>query len=180
MIKKGLVIIAGLFVVLAVVGVFLPGQYGLSRSVTIDAEPKVVFHQVANLRAYQKWMPWNADPTMKVTFGDKVEGVGASMSWTSEDSGNGKLIVSVAEPPTMIGTKLEFEGQGEAGAVWTFAPTEKGTLVTWTMSGEARGQIDRWVGLFMERIVGPEFERGLENLRRQSEAASSSTTSQFQ
>ena len=170
-VKKGLVVIFGVFLVLTVIGIFLPENYGLSRSVQISAEPQVVMDQVMDLQNYSRWMPWRSDPTMKVTLADKVRGEGASMSWVSEDSGSGTLTIAVVKPSTMLATRLVFEGRGQGGAIWTFAGNEEGTLVTWTMNAEANGQLERWAGLFIERMAGPDFERGLQNLKRQAESA---------
>ena len=39
------------------------------------------------------------------------------------------------------------------------------------MEGDlGRSPINRWFGLFMDRLVGPDFEAGLANLKRISEA----------
>jgi hypothetical protein len=43
---------------------------------------------------------------------------------------------------------------------------------TWTNEGEMGGNpINRWFGLMMDRMVGPDFEAGLANLKKLAEAA---------
>jgi len=41
-----------------------------------------------------------------------------------------------------------------------------------SMEGDlGRSPLNRWFGLFMDKLVGPDFEAGLANLKRLSEAA---------
>ena len=45
-------------------------------------------------------------------------------------------------------------------------PAGSGTRVTWTNEGEmGANPVNRYFGLFMDRLVGPDFEGGLNNLR---------------
>ena len=41
-----------------------------------------------------------------------------------------------------------------------------GTRVTWTNEGDmGANPVNRYFGLFMDRLVGPDFEGGLKNLK---------------
>jgi len=54
----------------------------------------------------------------------------------------------------------------------TFAAEGNGTKVVWTMNGNAgMNPIFRWFGLFMDKMVGPDFEAGLKNLKKLAEAS---------
>jgi len=45
-------------------------------------------------------------------------------------------------------------------------PDGAGTRVTWTNEGDMGGSpINRYLGLLMDRMVGPDFEGGLTNLK---------------
>ena len=45
------------------------------------------------------------------------------------------------------------------------------TRVTMAMEGDlGHSPVNRWFGLFMGRLVAPDFEAGLANLKRMSEA----------
>jgi hypothetical protein len=47
------------------------------------------------------------------------------------------------------------------------------TRVTMSMEGDlGRSPVNRWFGLFMDRLAGPDFEQGLANLRKLCEAPS--------
>ena len=46
----------------------------------------------------------------------------------------------------------------------------KATRVTWTMNGDMGGNpVYRWMGLFMDKMVGPDFDAGLANLKALAE-----------
>ena len=47
-----------------------------------------------------------------------------------------------------------------------------GTQVTWTMNGDmGANPLYRWMGLFMDKMVGPDFDAGLANLKALAEKA---------
>ena len=44
-------------------------------------------------------------------------------------------------------------------------------LITWVMNGNAgMNPVFRWFGLFMDKMVGPDFDAGLKNLKKLAEA----------
>ena len=48
----------------------------------------------------------------------------------------------------------------------TLLPEGSATKVTWTMDGDmGRNPLFRWLALFGDRTVGPDFEAGLANLK---------------
>lgn len=177
MLKKILIVIGALVALFVVVGLLLPQTYGMSRDTTVDAPIAVVFDQVNDLTKNEAWSPWMAaDPTMKVTYGDIRSGVGATYSWTSENMGSGSLTVAKVDPPNEIVNTLAFDGQGEGKGIWKFEQAGDSVKVTWSMEGQATGIADRYFGLFIDSMVGGQFETGLANLKRVSEAVPTSTT----
>jgi hypothetical protein len=51
------------------------------------------------------------------------------------------------------------------------SPAPGGTAVAMTMAGDlGHSPVKRWFGLFMDKLVGPDFDAGLANLKRISEA----------
>ena len=70
-----------------------------------------------------------------------------------------------------IRTALDFAEQGQAMAEWTFEPvSESSVKVTWAFSGDSGWNLmGRYFGLFMDSFIGPDFERGLANLKKLAE-----------
>ncbi|MGE5106236.1 MAG: SRPBCC family protein [Sphingobacteriales bacterium] len=178
--KRLLFFIVALVVLLLVVSFFLPGETHVQRTLQMNnVKPESVFAQVNDLKSYDKWMPWNQkDPQMKKTWGDKTEGVGASYSWESKvrDVGNGKLTITESVPNKLVKTDLDFMENGTAKGGWEMNEKDGGTEVKWFMESKAGGgffskAISKYVFLFMDKMVGPDFEKGLEGLKKAAEAS---------
>lgn len=165
-----------LVVAVVLVGLFLPKQYHVERSVTIDAPPEVVFKYLNDLEEWEHWEPWTAgDPSVAVTLGDQTTGVGANQSWTSE-SGKGTLEFTMADPDKGIAYDLEFEGFDPSTSEMTYEVVDGKTVVTWTMDGEINTPvIGGYFVMMMDSMVGPMYENGLRNLKNVAEVDSVDT-----
>lgn len=167
--KKLIGIIVLLVVVLAVVGMFLPREIEVSRSIEIDAPATEIFPHVNNLQATVPWSPWlKHDPDTKLTFNDVAEGVGAMMEWDSDhpNVGSGKMEVTQSVPAEHLGVALDFGDMGTATATWDFAEADGKTTATWGMKTDmGAGPVGRWMGLMMDKWVGDDYQQGLQNLK---------------
>lgn len=158
----GVVILVAL---ITVGGFFLPSARHIERSHTYAAPQRDVYALISTMSAWAKWSPWDRmDTTMKKTLVGPPSGVGAGYTWTSEDMGDGRLTV-VAADATHLACDLEFGGQPPARANFLFAPDGKGTKVTWTLDVDAGlNPYKRIFGLFLDKMVGTDFENGLNNI----------------
>ncbi len=175
--KKGIRIliwvaaIVGLFLL---IGAFLPGSVTVARSTSIKAPAPTVYGVLTDLTTYDAWMPWNQiDSNMQKTFGPLTKGKGAWYSWTSEHwkVGEGKLEISEVIPNQSVTTDLVFGGSDEINkANWKLEPGANATGVTWTIHAHfGHNPISRWFGLFAESMIGPDFEKGLAQLKQKIE-----------
>jgi len=173
MLKNMLKVLAVLIVVFLVVGVFLPSSYEVSRSKEITATPDLVFDQVNNLKQSESWSPWGeGDATMKITYSGPEAGVGAKGAWTSADSGAGSQTITKSVPHNLIEMALDFGSEGNGSAAYTFTQSGETTKVNWSMRGDVGfNLIGRYFGLFMDKMLGGYFEKGLSNLKRVAETA---------
>lgn len=160
-----------LCIIILTVGVayLLPRHIHVERSATIPASPEVVFNQVNNLKNWEKWSPWHdIDPDMEIVYSRPEMGAGASYSWSSNNpaAGQGKLTIMESLPYSLITTELYFAEQGTATAQYTFVPVDEGTLMTWSMESDmGNNPIGRYFGLFMDKMLGSDFEKGMENIK---------------
>jgi len=175
---RALKVIIGLLVaaVLIVVGVglFLPNEYRVERSIEIDAPPEAVFDHVNTLKSWNAWSPWMAkDSSIENSYSGPEAGVGAKVTWTSEDSGNGSQTITFSERPKRIEMHLDFGDMGQPRADWTFAPSGESTQVNWGLSGTASGVLGGYFAKMMDGWVGPDYEDGLARLKKVVEEAPS-------
>jgi polyketide cyclase/dehydrase/lipid transport protein len=173
--KKVLIAILGL-IVLVLVGatLILPREVPVERKVVVDAAPDRIYPYLVDLKKWQEWNAWAAkDPNMKVTYGEKVEGEGASYSWVSETQGSGSMTITKVIEPTRVETKMDFGDQGTATAYFELKNTgDDKTEVTWHMVADmGSNPIGKIFGLMMDGMVGPDFEDGLQRLKKLSESA---------
>ena len=172
--KLALKILGGLAVVvllLVLVSFFFPRQYRIERSVVIHAKPEQVVAQIADLRAWKSWGAWQErDPGMKLSYSEMATGVGAWSAWESKKEGNGKMTIT-SQTPTKVTYTLEFPEMGMSSVgTMEINPIADGVQVVWTDAGDlGLNPVHRWFGLFLDKLIGPDFERGLSNLKKNIE-----------
>lgn len=173
MLKKIGMAFGVLILVLVVVGLFLPSSTHVSRSVVINQDAAKVFTYLNSFQKFNLWSPWaKLDPETKYTYEGAQTGVGAKMSWSSENPnvGNGSQEVMTSEPHKKITVKLVFEGQGEADAYYLLSNQGETTKVTWGFESEhGYNVINRYVGLMLDKWIGADYERGLNDLKALAE-----------
>lgn len=165
----GLLVLVG---VLAVIGLLLPAQFKVQRSTIVAAPAPKVYALIASPAEWKRWTVWNQrDPNMKIEYAGPAAGRGAKWSWDSKTEGRGAMEFTGAQPDSGITYRLTFPDFGmESTGMLKIAPAGNGVQVTWTNEGQlSANPLNRWFGLFMDSLVGPDFEAGLANLKRLAE-----------
>lgn len=164
----------GVLVLFVLAGFLVPGTYRVTRSATIAAPPAAIHEVANNLRTWLEWTAWNTNryPDMVVKFGDKEAGTGASWSWDGPSTGAGHLTITRSEPDAGLWYDLDFDhGKFLSRGAFTFMTNGPATLVTWTQEGSmGNNPVNRWFGLLMDKMMGPDFEAGLAGLKAKAEA----------
>lgn len=177
MLKKILLVVLAIVVVFLLVVAAQPSSYTVTRSATINAPPEQVFPLVNDFHEWDKWSPWaKLDPNMQTTYSGAGDGEGAVYSWTgNDDVGEGRMTILRSEPHQHVQIKLEFLKPFESQSItdFSFQSEGGGTAVNWTMSGENNFMAKAFM-LFMggmDKAVGPDFEKGLAQMKSVAEAA---------
>lgn len=176
MLKTILLVVVVLLAVLAGVVAMQPPEYQLTRSAAINAPSNVVFDQINDFRKWEAWSPWGKlDPNMKTTYAGPASGVGATYSWIgNDDVGEGVMRIVESRPGEYVRIRLEFISPfpSVADNEFTLKPEGGGTGVTWRMSGQ-NGFIGKAMCLVqsMDKLIGPDFEKGLAQLKTVAERA---------
>jgi hypothetical protein len=171
-----------LLFVVVVVGLFAayvatrPTQWRITRSTTVAAPAEAVFGKVADFHGWDAWSPWaKLDPAMKTDYSGTPGTVGSSYHWVGNDKvGEGRMTITELVPGRKVGIKLEFIKPWPQTSLteFGFVPEGAGTKVTWTMSGE-NDFVGKLFTVFMDmdKMVGPDFEKGLAALKAQAAPA---------
>jgi hypothetical protein len=153
-------------------GLLLKKEYRVERSVVVNAPADKVYALIDSSQGWAQWGVWyQRDPKMQVVEVKAGRGVGAQWSWKSESQGNGAMKLTAAVPSQKVGYELTVEGFDASSGELLLAQEGASTRVIWVMQGRMSGPISRWFGLFMDRLVGPDFEGGLSNLKSLAEKA---------
>ena len=90
------------------------------------------------------------------------------MVWRSDVDtvGNGRQEIVESIENERVETLLDFGDMGTADAWIDLEDVGGGTQVTWGLDVDmGMNPIGRWMGLMMDRLVGPDYEAGLMNLQ---------------
>lgn len=161
------------------IAMFLPSEVHVERSLVIPASEEIVFTHINDLRKWKNWSPWHKmDPDMAITYEGFLQGEGASYRWKSDKVGSGQLTITESHPNQYIATKMDFMEEGTATGYYRFESVDGGTQVTWAFEIDmGTNPVDKYVGLLMDRMIGSDFERGLNNLKNHVQTIPSNVAS---
>ena len=165
-----------LAVLLVIVGLAMtkPDNFAIERTATINAPPEKIFPLINDFHQWPAWSPWEKlDTAMARTYSGADSGVGAVYEWKgNSDVGSGRMEITESTAPGSMVMKLDFLEPFEAHNITEFVltPSGNGTTVRWNMHGPSNF-MTKVMGVFvsMDRMVGPDFQRGLDNLKMQAE-----------
>ena len=144
--------------------------YTVERSATMAAPPARVYEQIADFHNWTTWSPWeDVDPQLRRTYSGAESGTGAAYGWSgNRKAGQGRMEITQATEPSRVQIDLAFEKPWKArnDTAFTIVPEGSGSRVTWSMTGK-KTLVTKAMGIFksMDKLIGPDFERGLARLR---------------
>ena len=169
-VKIILISFLGLFFLLLGISFLLPSKTHVERSMVIAAHPNQIFPLINQLNKWVEWSPWHKkDTTAQYTYNEIPAGVGAYNKWISAhpEVGNGTMQIIESVSDTFLKIQMNMEGMGISYSTFKLSETDAGTLVTWIMDADGEGMplyfvpIAKYYNLFMDGMLGAEFERGL-------------------
>lgn len=168
MLKKIVVALVAILIVLAVVGMLLPRNIRVERSVSIARPASLIYAVVDSFQLFPQWSPWQyLDPNMQQTTEGARDGVGARLTWRGNDKvGSGTQVITACIPNQSVTSDLDFGKMGMAKSSMLLAPDGASTRVTWTVDLDmGASPIGHYFGLMMDRMIGKDYETGLNKLK---------------
>jgi len=148
--------------------------YEVVRSTEIAAPASTVHGLIADFHEWTKWSPWeDLDPALERTYGGSDRGTGATYAWKgNRKAGQGRMEIK-GDTPDEVVVAVDFVKPFKSSSTATFSLEETGssTHVTWTMVGP-RTFMTKVMGVFtsMDKMIGPDFEKGLDQLSKAATA----------
>lgn len=153
---------------LVLVAYLLPKTYHVERSTTIKANKDVIFSMACDFNNWDLWSPWSYTEDSTCIFENigKCE-AGAVHKWDGVEMGKGMMKITELIPGEKINWELTFEGYSHVMYIgMTFVPVEDGYAVNWSAEGDlGYNPLFRYYGLMIDSDLGPDYEKGLENLK---------------
>jgi effector-binding domain-containing protein len=165
-VKKILIGIVVFLALIVIFSFFLPSKVRVERSLVMNAAPEIVFNQVNNLKNWENWDAWSKmDSAMSKKYEGPESGTNSKRIWESKKIGNGSMTILDSKPNDSINIQLEF-AMGNPKATFKFEKADNGTKVTWIMDSDLGMMPHHKIfGLFEDKMIGPDFEKGLSNMK---------------
>jgi len=186
--KKILYVIGSLVVIVGVLSLLAPNDFKVERTVSINAPASLVYSNISFFEKHQNWSPWNEkDPDLKYWIDGEDGKVGAIYNWEGDENvGVGEQELTALKENESVEMKIRFMTpyEVENDAWFNIVKGEESSLnVSWGIAGSMGFPMDimMMVGIMdMDAQVGPDFEKGLINLKSICESeADQSATSNF-
>ena len=156
---------------LALVGLYLPSSVSVERRLTIAAAPEALFPLLDGAPAFARWSPWLIPGSgVRQTLGGPASGVGSSLQWEGGvfPMGSGRYEVTEIDAQHRVGLRLHLPLLGKTHAsLELYAASAPGsTEIAWRLDDEVGFNLPRrLLWLLADLALGPQLERGLDNLR---------------
>ncbi|MEM8980219.1 MAG: SRPBCC family protein [Pseudomonadota bacterium] len=148
----------------AVATLALPRHVSIERSAVIDAAPEAVIALAASNTSYQTFNPYkDLDPNLQVEMFGPASGVGSGFTFESKDGAGQQTVAAVSADA--VSFALDLGPLGQPTQAISAVPMNGATEVTWSMDMDlGMNPVFRVMGLFMDGMIGPNFELGLANI----------------
>ena len=147
-------------------------EFVVERTEMIEAKPEKVFPHVGNLKKWNEWSPWaKLDPDMETTYEGEEGAVGSSYRWVGNRKvGEGQMTLKEVVESERVAIDLKFlkPFKSQNLTELELTPSDDATKVTWRMTGPQTfmTKVMGFIGKDMDKMVGPDFEKGLGNLKK--------------
>lgn len=171
-VKNILLVFVAIVVIVLVMAVIVPSEFGVEREASVDKSKTEVFKYVKLLKNQDYFSVWaKIDPNMKKEFSGVDGTVGFISSWTSEhpDVGVGEQEITGIDNERRIDYELRFlepfESTSSAYMIFESVDSNK-TAVRWGFEGDMPYPMNLML-LFvdMEGELGGDLQNGLDNLK---------------
>jgi effector-binding domain-containing protein len=171
--RKIILWIVIIIVMLIVISFLLPGSYKVERVTHIKSDKSVIFDLTSNFTKWKIWTPWTKaiDSTANFELAGTEGQVGAHWKWTGKVLGNGEMVITEIVPDELIAYDLSFDnGKYQSKGMLIIEAVGDSNKVSWLDEGDlGYNPISRYMGLFMDKMMGPDFEKGLAKLKKVAE-----------
>jgi hypothetical protein len=173
-------VVVGLFLLVTLVGFALPSRVRIERSIVVNAPPSSIYPLIADFK--NGWSQWNTfddeDPTLQYKFQGPDLGVGATQVWDSPKIGDGKMIITKADPERGVELDLVLmQDSFRLSGSLLCEPQGGGTTTKLVWVDEmdtGANPYRRYMGQMVKGPIGQQFDKGLARIKELAEGSARS------
>lgn len=169
--KATLATVAGLVVLILVLGMLAPRDLIVERDIVIDRPKAEVFNAVRSLKQHERWNPWlKRDPSATTDYNGPDNVVGATSTWKGgKDVGIGEQEITGIIEGERIDIEVRFKEPMEdtnQSHILTQSISETQTRVHWGMTSRMRFPMNLvcWI-IDLKGKLSRDFDEGLALLK---------------
>jgi ribosome-associated toxin RatA of RatAB toxin-antitoxin module len=170
LVKMFLFVITGLAIMLTMIGLVIPSSVKISRGIIVDADSVKVYQQLSDVKEWGQWMPWvTADEGALVQTSPVTNAPGAFFKWKGLNKNNSGTITLLSLSPNLVTAKYELKEMNDSEGgfrIRTLPNNLSQCEVQWFMEYKLKWYPwERFYGIFLDHIIGPAFDKGLQELK---------------
>jgi len=164
--KGFFIVLAGLFVFITILSLFIPSKLMVSRAVVINTNADKVFGEINNLQNWKHWQPVFMSDSSQIQFKTDESGVSNHCEWDSKGKKN--LVEITAKKNNSIAAVLKRSGENDVQNTISVLPlTDSNQVqVEWNVLIKLKWYPwEKFYGIFIEKISGQGYEDALNSLK---------------
>lgn len=166
LIKGFFIVLAGLFVFITILSLFIPSKLMVTRAVVINADADKVFNEISNLQNWKHWQPVFINDSANIKFETDASGISNSCEWESKGKKN-KVIITAKEENAITASLLR-EGENDVFNSIKVLPLADSNQVQteWNVLIKLKWYPwEKFYGIFIEGITGQGYDDALNSLK---------------
>ena len=164
--KGFFIVLAGLFIFITILSLFIPSKLMVSRAVVINANAGKVFKEISNLQNWKHWQPVFMSDSSKINFKTDASGFSNYCEWDSKGKKNSIEITSKSN--NAILAILKRPGENDVQNTISVLPLSDSNQVQaeWNVLIKLKWYPwEKFYGIFIEKISGQGYEDALNSLK---------------
>ncbi len=155
---------------LAIIGMLLPRNTRVERSVTIARPASLVYATVNSFQLFSQMVAvaeLGPRTCAKPPKGRATASV-QKLVWAGNDKvGSGTQVITASTLDQSVASDIDFGKMGVAKSTIRLTPQGSSTRVTWTLDIDmGAGPIGHYFGLMMDRMIGKDYEKSASRVFR--------------
>jgi hypothetical protein len=170
LIKGFFIVLAGLFIFITILSLFIPSRLMITRAVVINAPAGKVFSEISDLQNWKHWQPVFINDSAKIKFNAGADGISNSCEW--ESKGKKNTVQITGKKDNAVSATLRRTGENEVKNSISILPLADSNQVQveWNVLIKLKWYPwEKFYGIFIEKITGQGYEDALNSLKAYTE-----------